>query len=77
MLKRFWAMSLVLVMVFAIALTACSKSDDNQTVGEAQQNTNNEDTKEEYQGEKVLDYYLSSELKPRPATNVGTTRYHG
>jgi oligopeptide transport system substrate-binding protein len=61
MLKRFWAMSLVLVMVFAIALTACSKSDDNQTVGEAQQNTNNEDTKEEYQGEKVLDYYLSSE----------------
>lgn len=60
-LKRFWAMGLAVVMTFSIAMTGCSSSDDGQTVGEAQEQTNKDNTKGDYEGEKVLDYYLSSE----------------
>ena len=55
-LKRFWAMGLAVVMTFSIAMTGCSSSDDGQTVGEAQEQTNKDNTKGDYEGEKVLDY---------------------
>lgn len=60
-LKRFSAMSLAVLMIFGVALSGCGKSEAPQTVGEAQEQVSEENTNTEYEGEKVLDYYLSSE----------------
>lgn len=59
-LKKQWAMLLAVVIVLGVALTACGKKEDTQTVGEAGQQTE-QNGASDYEGEKVLDYYLSSE----------------
>ncbi|WP_341878057.1 peptide ABC transporter substrate-binding protein [Defluviitalea saccharophila] len=59
-LKKQWAMLLAVVIVLGVALTACGKKDETQTVGEAGQQTE-QNGASDYEGEKILDYYLSSE----------------
>jgi len=59
-LKKQWSMFLAVVMIFGVALTACGTKDETQTVGEAGQQTE-QNSESAYEGEKVLDYYLSSE----------------
>lgn len=58
--KRLWAMLLALVMILAVGLTGCGSKEESQTVGEAEQQTEQKDDSG-YEGEKVLDFYLSSE----------------
>ncbi|NLK21148.1 MAG: peptide ABC transporter substrate-binding protein [Epulopiscium sp.] len=59
-LKKLWAMSLAIVMVLSIALTGCGKEEE-QTVGQAGEQVKEENKDTKFEGEKVLDYYLSSE----------------
>ncbi|WP_058486599.1 peptide ABC transporter substrate-binding protein [Defluviitalea phaphyphila] len=61
--KKLWAMILAVVMIGGVALTGCgAKDEDEGTVGEAQeQSEQQEEQNTEFEGEKVLDYYLSSE----------------
>ena len=70
-------MGLAVVMTFSIAMTGCSSSDDGQTVGEAQEQTNKDNTKVTMKEKSIRLLLIFRTSNFGSSTNVGTTRYNG